>query len=610
MKTLAFAVLFLMAAASAPSLSALNMTRSSGQSLTQGFNVINSVWGTTNSPTDAAPGDIGDTLTLTLQYVYSATAESIDAYLQLPSGFSLYNGSNVSFSAISGIYPTGSTIQLSFPMDISSNLSLGTYPTSLQLSWTAAGYSYLLNDTVPVTIQVEGRPQLYFSYSGSGLEAGQLNQIPINISNNGTGAASNILVTSASQIGGVLNSIPEIENLKAGSMTTASLEVYVPASSAGGVLALSLSSTFKDPYGYEQSAAQPLNIYVQPSTSISNVSVDLIPKNITVMASQQSVVSFEIVNTGNTTMYSPTITIGVSSPLVIVANSTFAFNGAIKPNDSILFEATLTASPSSSLGTYSGTVSVKYEDQLGTQHSQSFNVGFVLSASINLVVESETVTQSSRALSVSGTFLNEGLASAYYAEVVGCVVQTNFTASLSNATVTRSGIGRNSTSSGAATVSSVTTVATFTRNFTGPFPRSGSGFNGGLPAGAATLSTCPSTAASSYVGEIDPNSPVAFTTSAAYTPSNASSNAVLVLVITYQNTFGTHTTQPVDKPITLTASSIGTQSQPQTTQGASHLVVKIAFYTVIIAVVVSALAGVIFARRNRRSRSAGEEKVV
>lgn len=600
-----FAILFMIGATSLISMNSFGIIRSNATSQTQGFNVINAVWGSTGSPTSSAPGDMGDTLTLTLQYIYSATAESVQGYLQLPSGFSLYNGSNVAYAATAGVYPTGATITLSFLVSLSSTLALGSYIIPLDLSWTAAGYAYVLNDTVPVTVRVEGRPQLYFSANGQSLTPDAVNQITVSVSDNGSGSASSIFITASSPTGGILNTIPEVNSLNPGYATLVTVQAFVPSSAAGGIFSLSLAASYEDPYGNVGSASQVLNFYTtSTSTTVYNTTVAINPININVTTGQQSKVIFDIMNTGTSTIYNPTATLGVSSPLVIVSNSTFTFGQAVNTKGSLIFEAMLTASPSATLGTYSGTLSITYSDQQGTQHTQVFTVGFILSGTITITAESESVTQSSRTLAISGSLLNEGTASAYYATAVACVVQTNLT-SFSTRTV-GSGTG-NGTSSNTSTTST-RIVTSFTRNFTGP----PNGFPGGFTVGGATLTSCPSSATSTYVGEIDPNSPVAFTANAAYTPSNSSSAAIVVLVITFKNAYGISASQPVDKQVTLTSASGSSTfiSPTGSSQGKGHEYVQITLYGVIVGVAVAAIAGGVYVRRSKNSGSDKEDKVV
>ena len=289
---------------------------------------------------------------------------------------------------------------------------------------------------------------------------------------------------------------------------------------------------------------------------------------------------------------------------MIVSNSTFTFGQVINTKGSIVFEAMLTASPSATLGTYSGTLSITYSDQQGTQHTQLFTDGFILSGTITITAESESVIQSSRTLEISGSLLNEGTASAYYATAVACVVQTNFTSSSTRSVGTGSGNGASSNTSTPAT----RIVTSFTRNFTG----APSGFPGGFTVSGATLTSCPSSATSTYVGEFDPNSPVAFTANAAYTPSNSSSVAIVVLVITFKNAYGISASQPIDKQMTLTSASGSTTfiSPAGSSQGNGHEYVQITLYGVIVGVVVAAIAGGVYVRRRKGLVSGKEDKVV
>ncbi|MDG6904773.1 MAG: hypothetical protein JRN20_03190 [Nitrososphaerota archaeon] len=719
----ALAVLFLVAAVSLITWNTGVPISSSAQTQTQGFDVVNSTWGTTSSPISAAPGDIGDMLTITLQYIYevpntATTATAIYGTLTLPSGFS-----GETYASVTGTNPPGATMTMSFLINVASNVTLGSYVFDLNLSWLTTGYSYYLNQTLPVTMQVLGRPQLFFSYSSSGLSAGQENTIPIKISNNGSGTASNIVITATTQTAAILNTIPVIQSLAPGSVTSAMVNVYVPASSSGSVITISLAASYKTSNGISESITQTLYTYVstaiQPklqvstsimtltpdqvnvipvtitntgnatlsqisvtlaaspstvtllgsppyiatlnagssineqlslyipstissssvtisisssfvqlggvtgtasqtlgfytlanATSVYNTKVAVIPVNTNVTAGQQSKVTFKLENTGNSSIYNLAVAISVSSPLVVSMNSSFTFGEVLSTKGSLIYEATLTASPSSTLGTYSGTITISYTDAGGNEHSQSFTSSFALSGTIILTPESESVSQSTRTLSVSGTLLNEGTASAYYATAVGCVVQTgvNFPIFPSRTTTTTSTSSpvAGATSSSTTRSFTVTTTRSFT-NFTGSF----TGPSGGSPNSTtgATTESCPSTAASEYIGEIDPNSPVAYSLTANYVPANTTSRATLVMVITYKNNYGQSATQVVDKQVTLTPQTTGT-STPTIKSSNGEKYVKIGVYAVIAGVVASLVAGGLYTRRNRKITKPSEEKVV
>ena len=160
-----------------------------------------------------------------------------------------------------------------------------------------------------------------------------------------------------------------------------------------------------------------------------------------------------------------------------------------------------------------------------------------LTGTIELVIQDETVSQSTGNLTVSGSLLDEGTASAYYASVVG---------------VTNSSAGHS----------------------TGPV---------------------------SYIGEIDPNTPVPFSTTVPYTIRGSSEKLGVVLELTYRDSFGTNLLSSFNTTTTVTP-SVGTTSPTtgSTTSAGDVELVQAALYAIIVIVVVAAVVGVIVVRRKRR----------
>jgi len=133
-----------------------------------------------------------------------------------------------------------------------------------------------------------------------------------------------------------------------------------------------------------------------------------------------STVNFDVTNAGTRTISSPTFQLSASSPLVVMGNSP-SQKSSLGPGQTETFTAVVSASPSATPGVYGGTLSVGFTDQSGSQHTQSFPAGFVLTGTVQLVVQDELISQTSTSLSVSGSLLNEGGVSAYYAQVTGSV---------------------------------------------------------------------------------------------------------------------------------------------------------------------------------------------
>ena len=525
-KILVFSILFLFAVGS------VELIPTFASTSTTGFKVINVSWGTPNNPTGAAPGDSNLPLTVTLQYVFPNSATNIQGLLELSNGFSTYNGSGSAFSSVTGITSTGMMVQMTFQVYLASNLALGAYTLPLNLSWTASGYSYTLNQSSSITVYVEGRPQIYFSASSQSLAPGQVNLVPLIIQNTGSGSASTISITATSQVAGILNSVPQVQYIGAGAQSTYTLQIYVPLTAAGAVVPVSLTATYKDPYGNSGTVSQSLflyasaagvaklqfssnqqtlvpgtsnnvtitltntgaqslsqvvtsitsgspsvtilgtfpylaslnanasvnsviGIYVAPSASsspfsitltssyivnqngmsgstsqslgfyttnspLTNISLNVVSVNTNLTAGQNSVVSFIVKNAGNSPVYSPSFSLTTLTPLVIAANSTYSLPGTIiAPGGSVLYEATLTSSPSSTPGIYSGSLAVTISDKQGNQRTQTFSVGFRLAGQIDLVITGEQIVQTNQTLVVSGTILNKGTTPAYYAQVGG-----------------------------------------------------------------------------------------------------------------------------------------------------------------------------------------------
>ncbi|MGH9919007.1 MAG: COG1361 S-layer family protein, partial [Nitrososphaerales archaeon] len=105
----------------------------------------------------------------------------------------------------------------------------------------------------------------------------------------------------------------------------------------------------------------------------------------------ESTVSFAISNVGTENMSSPTFTLSVSTPLVVVANSTFSSTTMIPPGGDVVFSATITCGPSTVGGDYPGTITVTYVDKIGTTHSLTFAVGFLVSGSTRTSVAVSTL---------------------------------------------------------------------------------------------------------------------------------------------------------------------------------------------------------------------------
>lgn len=616
---------------------------------------VNTSWGTPSSPTGASPGDRDLSLTVTFQYTYPAEASSVQALLTLPSGFSLYDGTNQTFTSTQGGVSTDSIFQLTFGgIFLSPSLSLGTYNFSLNM-WAylpASGGFTVLPESLTVSVYVEGTPQLQFSASSPSLAPGQVDDVPLTVSNVGTGNASQIsltvsangvsvltpsltvqslgagqsadvgvdvfvpasasgsavslavaatyydpygaqqsvsrtvgfytatsspsqlsfqaadatlvpgvantvpitltnqggtaatqirtTVTSSSQVS-ILTQFPYVAELAAGSSTNASIEVYVSGSLASSPLSLTLSFTYTDEQGVTDSYTQALGLYALASnSSIPSVLVSVSPLKSGAKVGTQSEVTFDVEDVGPATLESPVLSLAVSSPLVVIQNSSYAVpGGALRPGESMVYEALVGSSTSASPGFYPASVTVTYMDQSGAVKSATFSSGLVLSGAIDLIFQSPQVTQGNTTLSVSGEILNEGFSAGYYASVTGAVT----------------------------------------------------GASG--------------TSAADYVGEIDPNTPVPFSLTIDYAPQAVSRAANISVTVTFRDSLGTESTYNSSFETTLrpVSSLAGATSSSASTSSRFDLLTYLEV-GVIVALVAITAAGIVYVRRSRRATPA------
>jgi len=632
----------------------------SGSNLLAFIRDVNTSWGTSTSPTGASPGDRDLPLTVTLQYLYPVSASSVEGLLTLPTGFTLYDGTNQTFAATSAGVSTNSVFQITFGgIFLSPFLSLGAYNFSLDL-WAylpTTGGSTILPENLTVSVYVEGSPQLQFGTSTPSLPSGQVDDIPVQVTNSGSGNASHLSLSASAPGISILSPLLEISSLAAGNTTTVNVEAYVPSSASGSALSLSILATYADPYGVQQSTSQTVGFYVSASpasqlfvqagdyslvpgttndvpftltnigaspifqvhtavaspaqasvltqfptiselksnasvtdsmeiyvsdsiansplqltfsttyvdgqgvpgsntqtvgffttgtnSSIPGVVVSVSPIRNEVGAGTPSMVSFKVENVGTTSLSSPVLSLSVSSPLVVLQNSSYAVPNSILPaGESVTYEALVGSSTSASPGYYPASVTISYLGQAGAETSATFTSGLVLVGTIDLVIQSPQVTQGNTTLSVSGEILNEGFSSAYYASVTGSV--------------------------------------------------------GGARA----------TSQADYVGEIDPNTPVPFSLTLSYTPSRSALNAKILVNVAFKDSLGTMGTYNSTIQTTLAPeSSTGTSSSSTGSSSGANLLTFLEL-GVIAALVVMGVVGFVYIRRSRAKipSSGSEEK--
>ncbi len=650
-----------------------------------GFTVINSFWGTPTGNVQAGPGDQDVPLTVTLQYLYPYPSVSTEFEIKLPSGITSTSSSmagqdkNNATAYYVNRLDQGQIFQITLYLDLANNTSLGQYTLVSTIFWyalltnsTSTPEVYLQQD-VNLIVNLNGNSKLMYSTNDTALTPDKINNVVLTLTNSGSGNVTDITTTVSdiSQTASILNELPSSVNLASDSSVNETLEVFVPESAAGSILALNFNITYLDPYQNQESTTQSLGFFVSSVTSsspltytinqsslapgginnltmtVTNTGQSVLSNITTVVSSPSSVTSASSVaaqsisiltqpssissmapgtsvtltfslfisaaaagtpltltvtstyvtasglgqstsnnyglyvanltttsspvitvselnnivttgvpsqvailvnNTGLTPIYNPSFSLSITSPLFVSANSTYTMTGArIDPGSGVIYESTISSGPSSTVGVYGGSLTVAYTNEFGVASSQVVQVSFTLAGKIAMVVQGEVISQTSN---------------------------TNLTVS--------------------GTLLNEGTVSAYYANTVGYI-------QGGRP----------DYALSSYIGEVDVNTPVPFTVTVPYVAGNAPVTANVTLFMTFQDSFGRNLTYVTSMPAALlSAAQLAQQSSVNSTATHKGMRVSGGLFLITIIVVIVLIVAVIAIRRRHAKGKAGKKSDV
>ena len=585
------------------------------------FVIESAQWGSSSSPTSPLPGTQDIELAVSLQYLGSTPVTSLQGTLALPSGITDLNGMSSAVSYSAATTNQYGSVQLTFYLDIASNVKPGSFSYPLTLNWMTS-QSLGLSQTAAVM-----PPPIAQMVSSFQVQSASWTTSTSTTTTSAAAAAASpepgsqgvplvvnlqyLGTTSVTSVKGTLSMPSGITDLNGHSSATA----FAATANANQVISLTfdvdVASTVK-PGSYNftldlswttsvsVSLTQRVVVSPPPVGAISTTAsfpLSVTQTNSTVTAGVQTSAGFQLTNTGTTAVYSPTFSLSVTSPLVLVSVSSPVTTSELDPGKSTTFIARVTSGPSAAAGIYSGTLTATFSDQNGATHSQTFPVGFTLEGTVTLILQNTQITQSATGFTVTGSILNEGSVPAYYASISGLIglgiatpvylgeidpntplpfsVTIPFTAPAALTPTTNS-----STTSGAA--SSSGSSSSFTRTFTGPV------------SGIGNI-----TRTGSRIGNFSAGFPGRFNTTVG--AGGASGAASIVLSLSYKDTFGKAQNQPFTLATTVKSASQllgGATTTANTTSSSQTLLVDIA-YGVVAAVVATLVVGSFLLRRHR-----------
>ena len=314
----------------------------------------------------AGANQLGVPITLEMIYTGPVSVNSYSIQIQLPKGFTNTTGGNV-------VYVNGGALQpyQEFPIQFNVNIhnaSLGGYTIPMKITWDAiegGGVTATYTQYTTFTLFLMGEANIEIMPSVSSLYAGEINNITLIISNEGTGNIYNLSISVSSQLS-IINVLPEISILPAGQSVKIPLEVYVPPDEQGSPAQFTVTITYLNSVYQQSQYQQEISLYItsitsQPTPIIASLGTQLI--SVGMFATNELI----LYNTFNTTLYNISVTI--SSSLISVNTTVFNIP-SIKPNSQVSIPITI-YSPNN--GIYSLSLTMTYYDD-GIQRQEQITV--------------------------------------------------------------------------------------------------------------------------------------------------------------------------------------------------------------------------------------------
>lgn len=604
------------------------------------FIVTSSQWGTSSATTLPLPGTQDEPLVIELQYLGSTSVTSLQGSLQLPNGVTNLNGGSTATAFSAATTNQYAAVALTFYVNIASSVQPGSYNYTLGLQWMTS-QSLGLTESAVVTPPPVGQLSSYFQVDGETWERGSNTTVSSSTTSTSTspepGNQDVPLVVSLQYLGsvditdlqGTLTLPVGVTDLNGHTKATA----FATSASSNNVVTLTFDLDFANSlapgsYNYTLALAwQTTNsipftqtAVLTPPPVVSAVAtsfpLSLTQENTTLTAGSQSGTGFVLKNVGTSTIYTPTFSLTVGSPVVLASIGSAVPATQLAPGANETFAARLTSSPTSTQGIYGGELTVTFTDSSGSSHTETFPVSFTLEGTIILILQDTSVSQTISGFTVTGSVLDEGSASAYYVSISGLVgvstatpvylgeidpnspvpfsVTIPFTAPTSISTAT--------TTAASGASSSFSTTFTFSGSRSFNFTRTVSG--------SSTFS---------FPGVVSGSRSFAGFPGLGGANSSSSASVNIAISLSFKDTFGNNRVQAFTVPTTVkTASQLGAGSTAvSTSSGTSSADMQYVAYAVVAAVVVVLVVGAVLARRYRERKLAslppeqrGEQSVI
>ncbi|ASI13666.1 cell surface protein [Candidatus Mancarchaeum acidiphilum] len=389
------------------------------------FTLINAYFGSNGTVINPVPGQNSVPLTLVIESNQDKLLSntSLELY-NFNSGFKPINGQGSITEELPDVKPD-QTFSITYYIDIPSYAREGTYYLDLEIE---PNNTVSEEYTMLVPFIYGGVPSIKYTSDAPHLIPGEINNLTININDTGSGSVTSLqpYFSSEQPINGQNSSIPSIKVLSSpakigylgvNQTVQENLSVYVPESAAGSIANIEITSKYLNYYGQQGMQNYTLSIPVEAPSNLVINETDS-----SAYLGKSTALAFKIENIGGSAVKSVVATLSTEvSGISITGNSTSYFT-SIPAGSNVTYSPTIAVGPSVSEGGYAGTLDISYENQLGQQEQISYPIGFTAVGLTSLVTETPSVSAISEVgnvpiATVSGSLVDEGSGNAYYVTV-------------------------------------------------------------------------------------------------------------------------------------------------------------------------------------------------
>lgn len=393
---------------------------------TPNIEVTGVTWGNSSHMIAAAPGDQDVPLTISLEsYGTNCEFENVIGTLgPLYGGLTNFTGGSYSSYYIQSVQPP-SLFNMVFHLNLASNISAGPYTEfgfPLVLEWESSNGTANVKQQINIEVPVAGSANLTFKAEDPDIIAGKITNVTLNVSNTGSGTASDISTQIPSVSGVSILSQPQVISSLAPNQTkSVNFSIYVAPSQAGNSQAgssvvLDLNTHYIDPYDYNTTLNSNLGLFASvPSQSAVLVSVP----NQTLTSGKIINTNLTITNQESDPLTNVSVVITPQSPLNIIGSDNLNTISRIAPGSTASLPISLyVQSSTSAVATLDIALTYVLDNQ---QQSITRSISFLNPGYVNATLVSTTISPTSPTIggifSITSTMDNIGSQSATAASV-------------------------------------------------------------------------------------------------------------------------------------------------------------------------------------------------